>query len=66
MKILQLLLSTEVTDAIVNRFVDTGKIEKRYLKSIAKKMIKSETLTTNEMTIFYSSVSEINEIIRKL
>ena len=66
MKILQLLLSTEVTDEVVNRFIDTGKIEKRYLKSIAKKMIKSETLTTNEMTIFYSSVSEINEIIRKL
>jgi TRAP-type C4-dicarboxylate transport system substrate-binding protein len=66
MKILQLFLSTDVTDEVVNRFIDSGKIEKRYLKSIAKKMIKSETLTTNEMTVFYSSVSEINEIIRKL
>ena len=54
-----------VTDKITKQFVDTGKVSQSVLVYISKKVMRNETLTQNELTIFYGKTSEINQIITK-
>ena len=60
------LFEINVSDKITNNFIDTGKIEEKYLICVATKIKNNIELTKNEMIVFTSSVSEINEILRNL
>ena len=60
------LFEIKVSDKITNNFIDTGKIDNKYLVFVANKVKNNTELNMNEMVIFTSCVSEINEIIRTL
>ena len=65
-KFLGSFFETRISDTITNKFIDTGKIDNKYLVFVANKVKNNTELTMNEMVIFTSCVSEINEIIRTL
>ena len=55
-----------VTDNVVNKYIDTGKVPDWVINRIAKKIKRNKYLTNNERVIFYSKTAEINEAIIKL
>jgi len=55
-----------VTDNVVNKYIDTGKVPDWAINRIAKKIKRNKYLTNNERVIFYGKTAEINEAIIKL
>jgi hypothetical protein len=55
-----------VTDNIVNKYVDTGKVPDWVVIKIATKIKRGKKLNNNEQVIFYGKTAEINEAIVKL
>jgi len=55
-----------VTTNTYNQYINTGKVPMNVLKMIAFKVIRQETLTQQEMSIFTGKTKEINELIIKI
>lgn len=55
-----------VTTSTYNQYINTGIVPMNVLKMIAFKIIRTETLTQQEMVIFTGKTTEINELIRKI
>ena len=53
----------KVTDKIYNKFIDTGQVPDNIIKLLAIKLIKNETLNEKELTIFYATTSDVNNMI---
>lgn len=62
---LSIFNSKDVSNIDYNKFIDTGRVSQEILEKIAKKVMKQESLGEKEQAIFYSKISEINQIIIK-
>jgi|688.fasta_scaffold1097022_2 hypothetical protein len=56
----------ELTDNLYKIFVDTGYVPERIIRLLAFKIIKTETLTQEEMAVFIEYTSEIEDAIKVL